>query len=215
MGGSLVQHGRATVYQIYLLCIRDGQPGFACPKSREMTPEADSSESDAYHRTTNDHRVVMSKRPLSHSPPPAAKHARQEHQDPIPSSSMDVDQEASSSLNSPNRLPVERLNYFMKHLRSDIGPDISDQEIEKRLIAIYAYSKIAYDGLPTMSDFVSEGVFKENAIKRQDHFFNVLRRATREGATEDDHQAVVTHHVFWTPLQPIDEGKAHELAPPL
>ncbi|KAI0302885.1 hypothetical protein B0F90DRAFT_1925030 [Multifurca ochricompacta] len=142
----------------------------------------------------------MSKHTLSPSSPPA-KHARREHQEPIPSS-MDVDQEESSSITSSYRLSSNRLELFMECLLR-VKENSPDQEIEKRLASIYGAFKSAYKGFRT--DFVSEDVFTENAI-RGEHFFNVLRRAVKEGATGDDHQAVVTHNVFWTPRPPINEA---------
>ncbi|KAI0287937.1 hypothetical protein B0F90DRAFT_1914380, partial [Multifurca ochricompacta] len=152
----------------------------------------------------------MSKHTLSPSSPPA-KHARLEHQESIPSSSMDVDQEESSSITSSYRLSSNRLELFMECLLR-VKENSPGQEIEKRLASIYGAFKSSYKGFRT--DFVSEDVFTENAIREGEHFFNVLRRAVREGATEDDHQAVVTHNVFWPSLPPIDEGTAHEIAPP-
>ncbi|KAI0302852.1 hypothetical protein B0F90DRAFT_1816405 [Multifurca ochricompacta] len=117
---------------------------------------------------------------------------------------MDVDQKVSSYIASSYGLSSERLKRFMKILRAAIEPDASDQEIKEDLKEIYARFRIAYDGFRT--GFVSEDVFTENAIREEEHFFNVLKRAVREGATEDDHQAVVTHNVFWTPRPPINEA---------
>ncbi|KAI0292600.1 hypothetical protein B0F90DRAFT_1769415 [Multifurca ochricompacta] len=132
------------------------------------------------------------KRPLSQSSPPA-KHARRKHQEPIPSSSVDVDQEASSSFTPSHRLSSERLKRFMKLLRAVITPDASDQEVKEELISIYGGSKNAYS---LLTGFVSVDDFTKNVIRNEEHFFNLLRRAVTEGATEDDHQAVVTHRLY-------------------
>ncbi|KAI0289163.1 hypothetical protein B0F90DRAFT_1672569 [Multifurca ochricompacta] len=82
---------------------------------------------------------------------------------------------------------------------------IGEGLVEERVKEDYHFGDVSGGG---------EDVFTENAIQEGEHFFNVLRRAVREGATEDDHQAVVTHNVFWPSLPPIDEGTAHEIAPP-
>ncbi|KAI0291939.1 hypothetical protein B0F90DRAFT_1769493 [Multifurca ochricompacta] len=129
------------------------------------------------------------KRPLSQSSPPA-KHARRKHQEPISSSSVDVDQEASSYFTSTYCPSSERLKRFMKLLRAVITPDASDQEVKEELISIYWGFRNAYR---LRTGFVSEDDFTKNVIRNEEHFFNVLRKAVTEGATEDDHQAVVTH----------------------
>ncbi|KAI0301698.1 hypothetical protein B0F90DRAFT_1667815 [Multifurca ochricompacta] len=112
---------------------------------------------------------------------------------------MDVDQ---ASLISSRRLPVERLNRFMDLLRFAIAPDASDQEIEDELALIYGRFEVAYRGLKT--DYVSQIVFEENAIREKVDFINVFKRAARADATEDDCQAVVTHSVFWP--KPVLKG---------